>query len=498
MKSKEEAMEIVEAFDLTKSFESAGQLTGADPKTVRRYIDQRDVGRLVDHALRRDRIIDSQMAKIEEWVEHSKAKIRADVVHDNLVAMQYAGSERTTLRAVAEAKAAYRMGNRRVYRPWIPEPGMWFQFDWADGPEVKGRMTKLFCAWLAWSRFRVVIPTWDRTMPTLIACIDETLRAFGSAPTYALTDNEKTVTTDRIANIAVRHPMIVEAGRHYSLQIKTCSVADPESKGGVEATVKIAKADLVPTDANLLREYQQFDELKDSCRTFMDTVNSRPHTETKRVPNEMLIEERARMHPIPSEPFTAAFGETRKVAEDSTIRFNSSRYSVPHALIGQAVWASVVGEELVVVHVGKLGSGEVARHRLTTPGNPQIDPAHYPERTTDPLNPKPKPKNDFEKQFLSIGEGATQWLIEAAATGAERVRVKMTRAIELASLVGADVVDRALGRAAAAGRFDEGDLESIIEHVRREDETRLIVANVIADEGVVLQHGTSAWNGLGR
>ena len=37
--------------------------------------------------------------------------------------------------------------------------------------------TWLFCAWLAWSRFRVVIPTWDKTLPTLIACIDPMLRA---------------------------------------------------------------------------------------------------------------------------------------------------------------------------------------------------------------------------------------------------------------------------------------------------------------------------------
>ncbi len=31
----------------------------------------------------------------------------------------------------------------------------------------------------------------------------------------------------------------------------TCRLFDPESKGGTEATVKIAKADLVPAEANL-------------------------------------------------------------------------------------------------------------------------------------------------------------------------------------------------------------------------------------------------------
>ena len=37
------------------------------------------------------------------------------------------------------------------------EPGLWMQWDYGDGPTVQGRATVLFCAWLAWSRFRVVL-----------------------------------------------------------------------------------------------------------------------------------------------------------------------------------------------------------------------------------------------------------------------------------------------------------------------------------------------------
>ena len=91
---------------------------------------------------------------------------------------------------------------------------MWLQFDWGEGPRVGGRRTHLFCAWLAWSRYRVVLPSWDRKLGTLLACLDATLRRLGGAPTYLLTDNERTVTTDRVAGVAVRHPVLVTAGRH--------------------------------------------------------------------------------------------------------------------------------------------------------------------------------------------------------------------------------------------------------------------------------------------
>ncbi|PZS26061.1 MAG: hypothetical protein DLM58_21290, partial [Pseudonocardiales bacterium] len=112
-----------------------------------------------------------------------------------------------------------------------------------------------------WSRYRVVLPSWDRKLGTLLACLDATLRRLGGAPTYLLTDNERTVTTDRVAGVAVRHPVPVTAARHYGLEVQTCVVEDPESKGGSEATVRVAKADLVPTEANLLSQYGSFQEL---------------------------------------------------------------------------------------------------------------------------------------------------------------------------------------------------------------------------------------------
>ena len=155
-KNPVEIMEIFASYDLTRCAWSAAQLVGCDPKTVQRYVDLREAGLDPLRRTRRARLIDPYLEKVEELVEDSHGKIRADVVHDRLRAMGFAGNERTTRRAVAAAKKAYRAGRRRSYRPWLPEPGKWLQFDWGDGPRVNGRRTWLFCAWLAWSRYRVV------------------------------------------------------------------------------------------------------------------------------------------------------------------------------------------------------------------------------------------------------------------------------------------------------------------------------------------------------
>jgi hypothetical protein len=125
LKSAEEIMEILEAFDLTGSLRDAAELAGCSHHTVARYVAAREAGGLSDRPAARPQLIDEYLPKVEEWVDRSKGKVRADRVHERLLALGYAGSERTTRRAVAQVRRAYRAGRVRVHRPWVAEPGMW-------------------------------------------------------------------------------------------------------------------------------------------------------------------------------------------------------------------------------------------------------------------------------------------------------------------------------------------------------------------------------------
>jgi transposase len=489
-------MEILEAFDLTGCAHSAAQLAGTDRKTVARYVALRDAG--ADPAVRerRPRSVDEFAGKVEELVDRSSGKIRADVVHRRLTAMGYAGSERSTRRAVAEAKAAWRAGHRRNYRPWIPEPGMWLQWDWGEGPRIGGRRTQLFCCWLAWSRFRVVLPSWDQSLGSLTACLDRALRIIGGAPAYLLTDNAKTVTIEHVAGIPVRHPDMVALGRHYGCTVATCRPFDPQSKGGTEATVKIAKWDLVPAQANLREQYASFAELEDDCQAWCARVNARIHRESAAVPDQRLAAEGPRLHPLPAEPYVLALGEERLVNDDQTIRFGSVRYSTPPGHVGDRVWCRVHGGELVVVARGSAGLAEITRHALSTPGNPRIVDEHYPGHPAGngPRQPRPRARTRAEVAFLDLGEGAARWLTEAAAAGTQRVRSKMARAVELAAVAGPAQVDQALGLAAIWSRFADEDLPAIVDHLAAAGQAGEVVT---ADEAHSAQPGTSSWAALG-
>lgn len=488
-------MEILEAYDLTGSYRAAAELAGCDHHTVARYVQLRESGQAPEQRAHRERSIDAHMDKIEELVTRSQGRVRADVVHRRISAMGFAGGERTTRRTVAEVKERFKAGRRRVLRPWIPEPGLWLQWDWGEGPRIRGRRTHLWCAWLAWSRFRVVIPVYDKTLPSVVACLDATLRRIGGVPTYALTDNEKTVTDAHVAGIAVRNPEIVEVARHYGMTIRTCVPADPQTKGGSEATVRIAKADLVPTEVNLAEHVRTFGDLETACRQWCEHINGRTHRETRRVPLEALAEEAVRLHPLPAEPFTVAFGTTRRVNWDSTISVEGVRYSVPHRLVDTRVWARFHGEELIVTAAdgGGPGAVEVARHPRSSPGNPVIDDEHYPDRGDKEAEPAPKPRSAEEAAFLALGPGAASWLVEAAQAGTRRIKPKMAEAVALAKLHAPGEVDRALGTCAIAGRFAENDLITILTHQAYQGEAE----PTRAGEDNSLQPGTAAWSAFG-
>jgi hypothetical protein len=109
LKNPEEVMEILEAFDLTGTLRGAAELAGCDHKTVAHWVRAREqAGGGLPVAVRPRPRVDGFAAKIEEWVDRSRGRIRVDVAHQRLLAMGYLGSERTTRRAVAAAKRRWR------------------------------------------------------------------------------------------------------------------------------------------------------------------------------------------------------------------------------------------------------------------------------------------------------------------------------------------------------------------------------------------------------
>jgi len=92
VKSAEEIMNILEAYDLTGSLRDAAELAACSHHTVARYVQARERGRLAPGvAAHRVSVVDPFLEKLEELVDRSHGKIRADVAHEKITAMGMAG-----------------------------------------------------------------------------------------------------------------------------------------------------------------------------------------------------------------------------------------------------------------------------------------------------------------------------------------------------------------------------------------------------------------------
>lgn len=497
MKTERSIMDILEAFDLYGSYRAAAKHVRCSPNTVKKFVLARDAGDPLPKRVIRAKLTDAYHDKIAELVDRSEGNIMAKKVHETLQVMGFTGSEKTTSRAVREAKNAYAAARQRVHKPWNPAPGQWLQYDFGDGPLVNGQATVLFIAWLAWSKFRFVIPLFDKQMPSVIGTLDACFRAIGGVPAAVLTDNEKTVTVDHVCNLPVRNQRIVSAARWYGTAIHTCVPYDPASKGGVENAVKVAKADLVPTGVNLRAEYASFAELQAACQQWTHDINHREHA-AGFIPAQRLEDERAVLHPVPAEPYHLAVGQVRSVPVNTPmVTYDHVQYSVPYAYMGAKVMVRQDLTNNVVVITARDGDGitrHVASHALGARGDIILDDAHFPPNTASgPEDRAIIPKSAVEKQFLAIGAGAHAFIRAAAADGTPRIKERLPILTALTAAWPADQVSDALATAAAVNRFLVADVESILQRA-----PVTVTESRPSVEDQSLAQGTAGWHQLGQ
>jgi len=442
-------MNIVDAYRRTGSYRAAAAICGVNHKTVRRVVERAQRGRFERApAPRRTRNTDVVLSLIEERVRQTDGRISAKRLLAEARAAGYGGSARNLRRAVARAKAEWRR-RRRVFRPWVPKPGEHLVIDWGteDGLQV-------FCAVLAWSRFRFVRFATDQRRATTLRLLAECFEALGGVPAVVLSDRMGCLKATTVAGLVVPHPDYVRFAAHYGFRPDFCEPADPESKGMVESLVGYAKRDLVVG----LGPFRDVGEANEAAPGWCEEVNGRLHSEIQAVPSKRLEQERELLRPLPRLRPAITAGTERKVDRLSTVRFGSARYSVPATLVGTRVRVLVEAREVAIFAAGR----EIARHLLIAPGEVSIDDEHYGGPRARPVRAI-RPRSAPERAFLELGAAAEDFLRAAAAAGTPRLATELAQINELAAAWGPDAVSGAIARALAFRRFTCADVASILE-----------------------------------
>ena len=338
-------------------------------------------------------------------------------------------------------------------------PGQYLVIDWAQA--APGLF--LFCAVLAFSRWRFVRFAADQKASTTLALIGEALAGIGGVPARVLADRMACLKGGVVANVVVPTPDYVRLATHYGFAPDFCHANDPQSKGIVENLCGYAQRDLaVPllTQAAVDGVALNIRAANTAAAAWCAEVNALVHSEIAAIPDERLIAERELLQPLPSLRLQiGAASVLRKVDRLSCVRYGSARYSVPTRLIGATV--AVVVDHGAVVLVEPATGTIVAEHELTAPGSVSILDAHYDGPRPAPSR-GPRPKTSVEKQSCDLGEDAQAFLVGAAAIGNTRLGSELEILLALGAAHGTDALVSALHRAVAFRRFRAADVRSIL------------------------------------
>jgi len=145
-------MDIISAYREVGTYRGAAEICATTHKTVRRVIERAEAGDARPVPAARVRNYESVADVVAARVAASNGRISAKRLLPVAAAAGYGGSERNFRRLVAAQKLSWRRDHHRGRRPAVWEPGGFLVFDWA----TVGAGLHLFCAVLAWSRWRFV------------------------------------------------------------------------------------------------------------------------------------------------------------------------------------------------------------------------------------------------------------------------------------------------------------------------------------------------------
>jgi hypothetical protein len=445
-------MDVIAAYRNVGSYRGAAAICGTTHKTVKRIIELHEAGGVAVEKTPRARNYDEVTDLVAKRVRDTTGRISAKRLLPAARAAGYGGSAWNFRRLVAAAKRAWRQGNPGGRRPGVWAPGETLIIDWGvlDGVHV-------FCAVLAWSRFRFVRFAADEKSSTTLAMLAECFEVLGGVPKVVLADRMGCLKGGMVANVVVPTGDYVRFATHYRFRPDFCEAADPESKGMVENLVGYVKDDLMVPQAPLT----DLGGANASAATWCAEVNATVHSEICAIPAERLKTERNLLASLPSlRPEFGARPTTRKVDKLSCVRFASGRYSVPNRLIGKTVTVLVNDRTLIVFEPV---TGEVfAEHTLVPPGETSIVDDHYGGPRPDKPRRAARPRTQTEKAFLGLGPVAEAFLTGAAAAGVTKLTSEIAEILILQAAHGTDPLLVALERAVAFSRWRAADVRSIL------------------------------------
>jgi transposase len=327
------------------------------------------------------------------------------------------------------------------------------QIDWGEFGDIflNGTKVHVFVMVLCFSRMLYLEFTQRETLPTLLRCYERALSFFGGACQEHWHDNMPTVVVEHHGHLVrFTESFLAYAGFRHFKPI-ACHVGAGHEKGRVEDGVKLVRHQFWPG-----RHFDSLEDLNQQARVWRDTfANRREHAATKKIPELLFESERKVLLPLDAPPYDTDDIVSTGVNKFFRVPFEGNTYSVPWTLVGKSV---TVRADDKYVHIF-YGPKCVAKHaREYRKQQTLLNPAH--EEGLKERRPCAEATWDL-KAVSRIGPNASRYL-ELITAGGRSIRREVKELLCLATVYGADAVEKTVGELLQQGIVGAEHVERLL------------------------------------
>ena len=238
---------------------------------------------------------------------------------------------------------------------------------------------------LCWSRWRLWWFTMSVDRQHTFEGMARFFDAVGGVPQVCRTDRMGCLGSSQGRRFSL-HPPTLEFARWHGTEIKACQAGDAKRKGKVERPFRDLGESFLE-ELIVTGVPDDLDGLNGAARLWLEGRHDRVHRTTGIAPIDRFATEHGFLRQLPRRRFDTDYIDARRVHPVSPlIEWNTIRYSVPPACLGQTVEVRQAVDTNIVTVVW--AGHQVARHLVPT--NPAItevwDRAHRVAAETAALN----------------------------------------------------------------------------------------------------------------
>jgi len=284
-----------------------------------------------------------------------------------------------------------RTFQRTIYRPGeLVQCDLWEPREWIPVGHGQLRRGYVVTVELCWSRVIAGALIFTKEAPDILWGVGRGLGRLGVLPEKLVWDREGAIAGGG-------RPTGEFAGFCGQLQVGwvILEARDPQAKGVLERSHRFMRSNFVPG-----RRFANHLDFQDQLDSWCDRVNQRVHRTIRAVPAERLLEERARMRPLPGRLPDTDRRTVVRVPQQPYLRVDRNDYSIDPQFAGRRVELRVSQTEVTAT---VLDTGELAaQHRRCFAGGLTFtDPQHQTQLEQQRAQRRRRHEVDVEIRPLS-------------------------------------------------------------------------------------------------